>query len=825
MKRYIVYIIIGVLILIIAVALGMSTTSDIPDVGNTGAAYPAVKESADQLAQAPLQLACRSQFFEAKGGRAALWSAEVANYSGNVMYFWTGAAEVPGSTRVVTKLLSDLKGDTELRANVAIQTADGQRAVAECPTLSTVGGTAVTPPVTLSCTATPTTAHVSQLVTWTATATGGNGPGSYLFIWSGEGLGGSGPTKSVRYNSVGAKSPVVRVASGQSSASMQCPSVTITAAPVAQLSGTCTVTPGTEVGVNDPVTYTVKATGNTSPVSYAWTGSNNLSGDRDTVTKNFPDTGVKTAQVRVTAGSDSTTVTCSQVNVVQRNGAPVAQSATAPLYTDAARDTYTQRIINYVGVGNQAHDSRRHVLHEDVPTPPGFNYWFDRFNDNTVTLRQAGYERMLIWFPIGWKHDELSSDWLLPDIFPFKVWDNAKQQTPWVTERFVEYWKPIVESGVEVIAYIGNPLKDKKMKLYEHNEALWFSEAHKEVKPFTDAGMTIAFDYINGGEINSLSWRFVEQLQAKGTRVIAENPPESWSAGHWGKIPFLTFEWPHPRPQVMTNPDGEIIGVRTSGAGMVDQAKQWLTNGISTAISTPLWNGSVSQSDIRQFLPPLPNRVTYIAPKATDPENNPVTFRIATQPTRGTVTIHPRDPKLFVYTANASFTSGADSFTFVANDGVTDSAPATITIEAAGEMPLVTAQQMVQAAKQVGGGNNPIVAVWPLRQKDIQELNIDDNVPANFTAKRVITFKIGGQPRSYVAGYETSSRTPKAYPATFAPGQLLITGNIGPSNATQPAGQDTSLLAAVATQMEALHLFLTASVEVAWRLITAPFRF
>jgi hypothetical protein len=175
------------------------------------------------------------------------------------------------------------------------------------------------------------------------------------------------------------------------------------------------------------------------------------------------------------------------------------------------------------------------------------------------------------------------------------------------------------------------------------------------------------------------------------------------------------------------------------------------------------------------------NTVTYITPQATDAENDPITFRIVGQPSKGTVALHPQDPKVFVYTANSSFTSGTDTFTYVANDGRTDSAPATVTIQLQNEMPLVTAQQMMTAARQAGGGSNSIIAVWPLTQRDIQELNIDDNVPATFTPKRVITFNIGGQPRSFIVGYETATFTPKAYAAMFAQNQLLITSTIDAS--------------------------------------------
>ncbi|MFO1351233.1 MAG: Ig-like domain-containing protein [Gammaproteobacteria bacterium] len=71
----------------------------------------------------------------------------------------------------------------------------------------------------------------------------------------------------------------------------------------------------------------------------------------------------------------------------------------------------------------------------------------------------------------------------------------------------------------------------------------------------------------------------------------------------------------------------------------------------------------------------------------TDPDNDPLTFAIATNPTNGTLS---GTPPALTYTPHTGFT-GTDRFTFTANDGVLTSAPATVTLT-------------------VGGGNAPPVA-------------------------------------------------------------------------------------------------------------------
>jgi autotransporter-associated beta strand protein len=83
---------------------------------------------------------------------------------------------------------------------------------------------------------------------------------------------------------------------------------------------------------------------------------------------------------------------------------------------------------------------------------------------------------------------------------------------------------------------------------------------------------------------------------------------------------------------------------------------------------------------------PVPQNQSLITPTntdatitlaATDPNGDPMTYAVVTQPPHGTLT--GTAPNL-VYTPTTGYT-GSDSFTFKANDGKVDSAAATITIE------------------------------------------------------------------------------------------------------------------------------------------------
>ena len=88
----------------------------------------------------------------------------------------------------------------------------------------------------------------------------------------------------------------------------------------------------------------------------------------------------------------------------------------------------------------------------------------------------------------------------------------------------------------------------------------------------------------------------------------------------------------------------------------------------------------------------------------SDADNDPLTFRIVTQPKNGTLS--GTSPNL-IYTPKTGFV-GTDSFTLVANDGKADSAPGTITVQVVADAPMNSAplaQNQSARTKQ----NTPLV--------------------------------------------------------------------------------------------------------------------
>lgn len=112
----------------------------------------------------------------------------------------------------------------------------------------------------------------------------------------------------------------------------------------------------------------------------------------------------------------------------------------------------------------------------------------------------------------------------------------------------------------------------------------------------------------------------------------------------------------------------------------------------------------VAQSQAPIYLEDAPTQTIVLT--ASDADGDPLTFTIQTPPTRGTLgPITPIDAT----SASVTYTPiadefGADSFTFIANDGIVNSAPATvsITLTPVNDVPSFTAGPTITIVKDIG---------------------------------------------------------------------------------------------------------------------------
>ena len=114
-----------------------------------------------------------------------------------------------------------------------------------------------------------------------------------------------------------------------------------------------------------------------------------------------------------------------------------------------------------------------------------------------------------------------------------------------------------------------------------------------------------------------------------------------------------------------------------------------VTNSLPATISLVVTQLYYPPTAYSQSLTNLENTALPVTLTGSDPQNYPLTYSIVTQPSHGTLS--GTAPNLVYHPATNYF--GKDAFTFEANDGVKNSASATIsiTIEAVDEPPLVSA--------------------------------------------------------------------------------------------------------------------------------------
>jgi hypothetical protein len=98
----------------------------------------------------------------------------------------------------------------------------------------------------------------------------------------------------------------------------------------------------------------------------------------------------------------------------------------------------------------------------------------------------------------------------------------------WVDRDFVETWKPITQSGIEVIAYFGDANGGdsfKKLIDPKTNNKAWFDRFFASIKPALDAGMSIGLDGSATISDDSLVFQAICKLRAMNVTVYVEPRP------------------------------------------------------------------------------------------------------------------------------------------------------------------------------------------------------------------------------------------------------------------------------------------------------------
>ena len=242
--------------------------------------------------------------------------ASGGNTAANKTYTWSlPGSSIPSGTGATISPIWSTPG----RKNGTVTVSDGtQTSVA-----SSVMIDVAAPSISATITATPTTGDVSQNFAFSVSGvSGGVTPGSYTYAWSGpDGLTGTGTSVSKVFSSAGTKTVTCTITSGGYS-NVFTVNVTVT---LPAITGSITANPATG-NVGDTITYSVSGiSGGSGIYTYAWSGSDSLTGTNSSVTKSYTTTGTKTATCVITSGSVSLTLnTSAEIGILPITGSIIA---------------------------------------------------------------------------------------------------------------------------------------------------------------------------------------------------------------------------------------------------------------------------------------------------------------------------------------------------------------------------------------------------------------------------------------------------------------------------------------------------------------------
>ena len=203
--------------------------------------------------------------------------------------------------------------------------------------------------------------------------------------------------------------------------------------------------------------------------------------------------------------------------------------------------------------------------------------------------------------------------------------------------------------------------------------------------------------------INTNDIPFWTNIPVAGGNTVRDLPYTGSLAGNAGDVDpgaSLTFSKISGPAWLTVAANGALSGV----PAVSDIGMNSFTVGVSDGIAAPVpatlsinvLNSNVAPVAQAQSISTDEDTAKPITLVGTDADNNPLTYTIVAQPTKGTLT--GTAPNV-TYTPSSN-QHGADSFTFKVNDGTVDSAVATvsITINSVNDAPVFTSDPVVLAA-------------------------------------------------------------------------------------------------------------------------------
>ncbi|MCS7033508.1 MAG: hypothetical protein NZ561_05875, partial [Phycisphaerae bacterium] len=182
-----------------------------------------------------------------------------------------------------------------------------------------------------------------------------------------------------------------------------------------------------------------------------------------------------------------------------------------------------ERIMAWEVIGHSSSDPSVRYIGWGIPQH-GWQYYV---NGRFAQLRSLGLKRIFLHNPFGNSVGETH--------FQFDQYIHSQEAgLTMVTDTFVSAWKPVIDSGVEVIAYLGSIPYDPQFTTitdFDH----YMDRIKRSIEPLLQAGASIGFDSIVHAQAHWREWHVVAALRNSGVKVYAENrPPRDYT--HWHDV-------------------------------------------------------------------------------------------------------------------------------------------------------------------------------------------------------------------------------------------------------------------------------------------------
>ncbi len=241
--------------------------------------------------------------------------------------------------------------------------------------------------------------------------------------------------------------------------------------------------------------------------------------------------------------------------------------------------TRADRFVAHFPIGNSSSNGATHRV--------GWNLsregWAGFVEKIVIPQVDAGVRRVMLHNPFGHRPGV---------VMQFDQYLEAEEAgLTWLTQGFAEAWRPLIEGGVDVIAYVGSPAHDERAQVFEAagDVAGFDVYAQRCLQPLLDAGVAIAFDSAAIEEKDTFTFRIAEWTRSQGVRTYIEPRPRAYLP-HWFDYGIVTIypfwlrtdpaRFPEIADRHAANEDlsGEVIVIHNrppEGLGW-EEVSQWL---------------------------------------------------------------------------------------------------------------------------------------------------------------------------------------------------------------------------------------------------------